>query len=166
MKPIPVLVFTVALLAATVSFHDSRSGLVIHYPTGWHIDLDSSAFAIESFPGKKRPLQVLVPLGGARIMVSAPPVKSIDEVVRLDRLTAENGYVSKQTELRTREGSIAAEEIRLDQDKVIPEGHILICVFSMRGRIYEANLLYRGAANKLKFEAIYYQLVSTLEFPR
>ena len=99
-------------------------------------------------------------------MVAAPSVKSIDEFVQLDRLTPENGYLSKPAEIKTTEGSIPAQEIRLDQNKVIPEGHTLIHAFSVRGRIYETYLLYRGAADKLKYEAIYYQIVSTLEFPR
>ena len=69
-------------------------------------------------------------------------------------------------EIETSEGSVAAEEIRLDRNKVIPEGHTLIHAFSVRGRIYETYLLYRGADNKMKYEKVYYQIVSTLEFPR
>ncbi len=166
MKRLAVFLFAVALFAKTVTTHDIGSGLVIHSPADWHVDADSSAFTIESFPAKKRPPQVLVPLGGARIMIAASPVKSVDEFVRLDRLTAENGYTSKEMEIETSEGSVAAEEIRLDRNKVIPEGHTLIHAFSVRGRIYETYLLYRGADNKMKYEKVYYQIVSTLEFPR
>jgi hypothetical protein len=166
MKRLAIFLFAAALLAGTVTTHDSRSGLVIHAPSGWHVDPDSAAFAIESFPARKRPPQVLVPLGGARIMVAAPPVKSIDELVLRDRLTAENGYVAEQTQLKTSQGSIAAEEIRLDRNKVIPDGHTLIHAFSVRGRIYETFLLYRGASSKSKFEKIYFEIVSTLEFPQ
>jgi hypothetical protein len=166
MTRLAALLFVAVIFAQTVVTHDSASGLVIHSPAGWHVDVDSPAFAIESFPANQRPPQLLVPPGGARIMVAAPPVKSIEEFVQLDRLTVENGYTSQQTELKTSEGRVAAKEIRMDLNKVIPQGHTLIHAFSVRGRIYETYLLYRGANDKTKYEKVYYQIVSTLEFPR
>ena len=144
MKRFALFLCALVLFARTVTTHDSHSGLIIHSPANWYVDPDSSAFTIESFPAKKRPPQVLVPVGGARILIAAPQVKSIDEFVKLDRLTPENGYTSKQTELKTSEGSVAAQEIRLDQNKVIPEGHTLIHAFLIRGRVYERTCCTGG----------------------
>ena len=160
-----VFLLATGLLAGTLTFNDSQSGLVIHYPKGWRVDTDTPTFAIENFPAAKRPPQLLVPAGKARIMVSAPEVKSVEELIERDRLSEKNGYTTRQTQVKTSEGSIAATEIRLDQNRVIPEGHTLIDVFVVRGRVYETYLLYRGAGEKAKYEKIYYQILGTVKFP-
>jgi hypothetical protein len=110
---------------------------------------------------------MLVTPDGAAIMISPWPEKekSIDDVVVLDYLTEENGYRTKQTELQTTEGAVAAKEFR-DRSAPVSEGHTLIDLFTVHGRSYETALFYRDASYKDKFEKAYYAILGALEFPK
>jgi hypothetical protein len=154
-------------VSQTRTAHDRRTGLIVHYPADWRRDIHASGFTIDSFPVKMRPVPMIVTPDGASIMISPWPEKekSIDNVVVLDYLTAENGYLTKQTELQTTEGVVAAKEFR-DQSAPVSEGHTLIDLFTVRGRSYETALFYRDAAYKEKFEKTYYTILSTLKFPK
>jgi len=153
-------------LALDASVRDSRTGLVIHYPKSWHIDRDSSFFAIESFPAKERPPQLLVPVGGAYIVISMQRVHSIEEWLEADGLTKDNGYRFEEAQLQTQRGTVPAGRITLDHDRVIPEGHMLIHGFFVGDRMYKVFLFYRGAPYEAQYEEIYYDLVRALQFPQ
>ena len=154
------------MLALDASVRDSRTGLVIHYPKSWHIDRDSSFFAIESFPAKERPPQLLVPVGGAYIVISMQRVHSIEEWLEADGLTKDNGYRFEEAQLQTQRGTVPAGRITLDHDRVIPEGHMLIHGFFVGDRMYKVFLFYRGAPYEAQYEEIYYDLVRALQFPQ
>jgi hypothetical protein len=149
-----------------IAFHDQGSGLVIHYPANWHRDLLPKAIlTIDSFPEKKRPAQYLVPVGGASITISGEQGKPIEDVVKLNALTPQNGYRRQEIELSTAAGEIVATEFRAEPE-AFPEGFWVVDVFIANGQTYKAVLFYRGATYKEKFEGIYSQILRTIEFPK
>ena len=166
MKYLVTLLFAFGLVAGGLTYKDARTSLIIHYPKGWRIDHDASLFMIVNFPERDRPPQLLVPAGKAMIMIDAPPVHSMDELIRYNQLTEANGYQREETMINTSAGRISGERFTLDHDRFIPEAHKIVDAFVVRGRVYDTSLFYRGgAATKAEYEKIYRDIVSAIQFP-
>jgi hypothetical protein len=161
---LPMIAVPAIAPAKTVS--DRQTGLVVHYPSDWRRDFASTAFLIYSFPRKEEVLQLIEPIGGASIVVSAYPedVKSIYKAMKVEHVSELNGDVWKQIMIQTTAGPVEAVEV-LSQRGYDPDGFGPFHLFCVHGRIYKTGLSYRGEAYKDKFEKIYYQIIETLEFP-
>ena len=166
MKQVLLFAFALALGAGTLTYKDPASHVVVHYPKGWRLDRSASAFAIVNFPDRDRPPQMLVPPGKAMIIFEAPAAATSDEYIQKNRLTSQEGFEAKSAEIETNAGKLPARQLRQDHDKFLLDGRTLMNIFSVRGKLYEAQLIFRGTDRKAEYESVYYALLKSLEFPK
>ena len=147
------------------SYQDARTGLAIHYPSGWKLDPMALAFAIVDFPLDRRPPQVLVPIDRGEIGISAPPhrVANIGEWMRSDRISEALGYHLTQSHVHTRHVGVLEITVARANPDVIPYGTLLIYLFEIEGRPIKASLIYRGRKKATYFEDIFRSMIEDLE---
>ncbi len=166
--PVTVATMTWASISLPRVYHDARTGLVIHFPEGWHIDRISPAFTILSFPPQRRPPQILVPMNEAELTVIAAPsgIISVDEWLKLERIRRDRGYTVSRGNVSTANfGHLEATVIRWHDD-VIPDGRTLDYMFELQHRLYKVGVLYRGASKAKYFEDVLLAVIEDLDVER
>jgi len=147
------------------TYQDLKAGLVIHFPEGWKIDRESSAFTIVSFDPKKRPPQMLVPLEGAQIVLTRPQpdVGSIADWLSSERIQAKRGYHISTVDVPTTYLGTLTSTVARHQLDVIPEGTIVVYFFEVENRLLKVALIYRGQKRAEYFESVLLTVIKNLE---
>jgi len=147
------------------AYRDSGTELVIHFPEGWKIDRESSPFTIVSFDPRKRPPQLLVPLGGAQIVVARPSagVGSVADWLNSDRVTAERGHhITTADVWTTYFGTLTVTVNRFKPD-VIPEATFVVYYLELKDRPLKVAHICRGQRRAEYFESVLLALIEDLE---
>jgi len=147
------------------AYRDSGTGLVIHFREGWKIDRESSPFTIVSFDPRKRPPQVLVPLSGAEIVVTRPPmgVGSVADWLNSDRATAERGHHIATADVPTTYFATLAATVTRFRPDVIPEATFVVYYLDLKDRPLKVALKYRGQRRVEYFESVLLAVIKNLE---
>lgn len=151
--------------ALAEQYRDTRTGLIIHFPSGWMVNSRAPGFAITSFPLAKRPPQVVVPMNNAEIGIFAPPAqeRNATEWMRSDRITEDLGYHIKRYTMTTKHlGTLEITEARA-QPSVIPQGMLVVYFFEVKGQVVKASLVYRGQKQADHFELVFNSIIESLE---
>ena len=148
-------------------YHDSRTGLTIHFPENWNIDRYAAAFRVLSFNPEKSVPQMIVPENQAAITIlEAPPgISSATSWLESERVTPVNGYVLSEGEFSTAHFGRIHVITAKRQPNVDADSTLLIEVFMLGGRLKKTTLLYRsrGQIQADHFEEVLKQMIKNLE---
>ena len=155
-------------VALTQNYVDSRTGLLIHFPAGWTVDHDAGAFRITNFDLSRSLPQLIVPMGGAQLVLTGAPtgVKTAQDWLSSDRITPTNGYDLSEVEIHIPGYQRAPAVLARSHPRGIPDSTIVLCLFSIDGQLLKASMLCRTRGKSHALEDILIAVIQNLEKPK